>query len=182
MLPNNLLDEKIIQSSISSFLKEVRITTILTNSNGRKEKGIPSSEVFKLIFSLAFIGKPFLRLLSGTQAMAKYTVYRFLKLPRTNWRKFLFSLSSHVIFQKLQSLTSGEREEVLIIDDSLYSRARSKSVELLPKVYDHIEHRFKRGFRMLTLGWSDGNSFVPLAFSLLSSEKSKSRIVVDRKQ
>ena len=28
---------------------------------------------------------------------------------------------------------------------------------------------------MLTLGWSDGNSFIPLAFSLLSSEKKKNR-------
>lgn len=177
MLPNNLLDENTVQSSISAFLKEARITTILTQSNGRKEKGIPSSDVFMFLFSLAFTGKPFLRLLSSTQAVAKDTVYRFLKSPRTNWRKFLFILSSHVVFQKLQSLTSDEREEVLIIDDSVYSRARSKSVELLARVYDHVEHRFIKGFRMLTLGWSDGNSFVPLAFSLLSSENGKNRIV-----
>ncbi|MTI95065.1 MAG: hypothetical protein FH749_13730 [Firmicutes bacterium] len=48
MLPNNLLDENTVQSSISAFLKEARITTILTQSNGRKEKGIPSSDVFIL--------------------------------------------------------------------------------------------------------------------------------------
>jgi len=177
MIPDKLLEENTIQSSISSFLKEVRLTTMLTNSNGRKEKGIPSSQVFRLLFSLAFTGKPFLRLLAETQSIAKDTVYRFLKSPRTNWRKFLFSLSSHVVFQALQPLTSEEREEVLIIDDSLYSRARSKTVELLARVYDHVEHRFVRGFRMLTLGWSDGNSFVPLAFSLLSSENRKNRIV-----
>ena len=35
--------------------------------------------------------------------------------------------------------------------------------------------KFVRGFRMLTLGWSDGNTFIPLAFSLLSSEKKKHR-------
>ncbi len=30
--------------------------------------------------------------------------------------------------------------------------------------------------RMLTLGWTDGNSFVPVAFNLLSSANSKVRI------
>jgi len=29
---------------------------------------------------------------------------------------------------------------------------------------------------MLTLGWPDGNTFIPLAFSLLSSRKDKNRI------
>jgi len=61
----------------------------------------------------------------------------------------------------MQPLTSEDRADVLIVDDSLYSRNRSKKVELLARVYDHAAHRFVRGFRMLTLGWSDGNSFVP---------------------
>jgi len=30
---------------------------------------------------------------------------------------------------------------------------------------------------MLTLGWSDGNSFIPLALSMLSSANEKSRLV-----
>jgi hypothetical protein len=119
MIPNNLFEENTIQSPISSFLKEMHLTTMLTRSNGRKEKGIPSSQVFKLLFSLAFTGKPFLRLLAETQSIAKDTVYRFLKSPHTNWRRFLFSLSCHVV-QVLQPLTSEEREEVLIIDDSVY--------------------------------------------------------------
>lgn len=40
-----------------------------------------------------------------------------------------------------------------------FSRSRSKAVELLARVYDHVEHKYVRGFRMLTLGWSDGNTF-----------------------
>jgi hypothetical protein len=31
---------------------------------------------------------------------------------------------------------------------------------------------------MLTLGWSDGNTFLPWAFSLLSSEKESSRLYI----
>ncbi len=59
---------------------------------------------------------------------------------------------------------------------TLYSRNRSKAVELLANVRDHVEHKYVRGFRMLTLGWSDGNTFLPVAFSLLSSENKRNRL------
>jgi hypothetical protein len=47
----------------------------------------------------------------------------------------------------------------------------------LANVHDHTTGKYVRGFRMLTLGWSDGNTFVPLCFSLLSSHKKSSRYV-----
>ena len=52
-------------------------------------------------------------------------------------------------------LFNDERESVLIIDDSTDDRSRSTMVELLSRVKDHITDRFIRGFRMLTLCWSD---------------------------
>ena len=45
-------------------------------------------------------------------------------------------------------------------------------MELLAKVYDHVEHKFQKGFTLLTLGWSDGYSFVPVGFNILSTTKS----------
>ena len=33
--------------------------------------------------------------------------------------------------------------------------------------------RCYKGFRMLTLGWTDGATFIPIEFSLLSSKKSQ---------
>jgi hypothetical protein len=65
---------------------------------------------------------------------------------------------------------------VLIIDDSIYSRARSRKVELLAKVFDHAKHIYTYGFRMLTLCWSDGNTVLPVSHCLLSTENAKSRI------
>lgn len=53
----------------------------------------------------------------------------------------------------------------------MFERPRAKNVELLVRVFDHTSHRFKRGFRLLTLGWSDGNTFLPVASRLMSSEK-----------
>ena len=38
-----------------------------------------------------------------------------------------------------------------------------------------MNHKYKRGFTMLTLGWSDGYSFIPTGFNLLSSAKKSNR-------
>lgn len=63
---------------------------------------------------------------------------------------------------------------MLIVDDSTFDRNRSKNVELLARCFDHasLKMRFYKGFRMLTLGWSDGHTFMPIDFSLLSSKTS----------
>jgi hypothetical protein len=74
-------------------------------------------------------------------------------------------------------LTGAANMKVLIADDTLYRRNRSKYVELLSRVFDHIDNRYYRGFRMLTLGWSDGISFLPVSCALLFSSKEKHRLV-----
>jgi hypothetical protein len=78
-----------------------------------------------------------------------------------------------MIINGINQLTSKDRVNVLIADDSLYDRSRSKKVELLSRVFDHTTHKFVKGFKMLTIGWSDGNTFLPAAFSLLSSQHEK---------
>lgn len=165
-------------SYISRFFKENILGTLLNQANIRKEDGFSPMFLLQFIFSLVLHGKNLYRILDSNRIEAapeKDTVHRFLNNPKYNWRKFLTGLSRNVIVTKLLSLVSSDRERVLIFDDSLYSRARSKAVELLARVHDHTTGQFVKGFRMLTLGWSDGNTFIPLAFSLLSSKKSKNR-------
>ncbi|WP_353949130.1 transposase [Sporolactobacillus sp. Y61] len=43
-------------------------------------------------------------------------------------------------------------------------------MELAAFQFDHARHRHTRGFRFLQLGWSDGNTFLPVTFSLLSGQ------------
>lgn len=76
---------------------------------------------------------------------------------------------------RFDRLTRPERVNVLILDDSVIKRNRSKNVELLARVYDHVEHKFQKGFTLLTLGWSDGYSFIPTGFNLLSSASESNR-------
>lgn len=87
------------------------------------------------------------------------------------WRRFLLSLSGDTI-ARIEPLTSVSREKAFIFDDSMFERNRSKAVEMLARFKDHATGAFYKGFRMLTMGWSEGHSFVPVDFALLSSAKS----------
>ena len=108
------------------------------------------------------------------QSVSKNTYYRFLNDCSFNWSKFLLLLAAKVT-SVFSSLTRPERVKVLVLDDSVVTRGRSKAVELLARIYDHVDHKYKCGFTMLTLGWSDGYSFIPVGFNLLSSAKKSNR-------
>jgi hypothetical protein len=90
---------------------------------------------------------------------------RFLNHSKFNWRRFL-TLFSTCTLEKVDKLTDSERPKVLIVDDSMYDRDRSKKLELLARCMDHssLKKRYYKGFRMLTLGWSDSFTFMPLDF------------------
>ena len=109
---------------------------------------------------------------------AKDTVYRFLNSARINRLRFTTGLSAKIIEDAISPLTSEQRENVLIIDDSVFERNRSKKVELLTKVFDHAKRNYIYGFRMLTLDWSDGNTFMPVNSALLSSENDNTVILL----
>lgn len=168
-----------VENRIHSFFHNQNLGQLLRQSNIRKDKGISLDTLFQFLLSLAFTGKNLFRLLESSDSpvgIGKDTAYRLLNSVTANWRHFLLLLSTRVIVQRLLPLTEEATRKVLIADDTLYSRDRSKRVELLARVHDHNTGRYMRGFRMLTLGWSDGNSFVPMVLSMLSSAKESNRL------
>ena len=172
-------NDKHISKSIKRFFTRFHISSALKASNAYKKKGIPVTEIFQYLFLLIFSNRSmYMNLITGrnTPAFAKDTVYRFMKMIQINWIRFTTILSSRIIKDAIIPLDSKDRANVLIVDDSMFERNRSKKVELLAKVYDHAKHKYRFGFRMLTLGWSDGNTFLPINSILLSTENEKNRI------
>lgn len=145
------------QNQFSNALKELQIGKLLRNSNITKSCGISAYEVFQFLLLLVFQGRNLFRFLNSKhkdQAISKNTYYRFLNETSYNWSRFLLLLAAKVT-SRFDALTRPERVKVLVLDDSVVKRNRSKSVELLARVYDHVEHRFQKGFTLLTLGWSN---------------------------
>ena len=172
-------NDKQISKTIRRFFTRFHVASALKASNAYKKKGTPVSEIFQYLFLLIFSNRSmYMNLLTGrdTPDFAKDTVYRFMKMVQINWIRFTTILSSRIIKEAIVPLDSEERTNVLILDDSMYERNRSKKVELLAKVFDHAKHAYKFGFRMLTLGWSDGATFLPVNSVLLSTENKKNRM------
>ena len=172
-------NDKQISKSIKRFFTRFHISSALKASNAYKKKGFPVVEVFQYLFLLIFSNRSmYMSLITGKNSpgFAKDTVYRFMKMIQINWLHFTTLLASRIIKDAIVPLDSEDRANVLIIDDSMFERNRSKKVELLAKAYDHANHRYRFGFRMLTLGWSDGSTFLPVNNVLFSSENKKNRV------
>ena len=179
-ITENLENENTLAKRVRAFFKENQIGQLLKEANAYKGKGIPVVQVMMYLVQLVFTKKSmYMNILNGTNSagFAKDVVYRLLNSSFIKWSLLLLSLAVTVI-GKITPLTGADRLNALIVDDSLYERARSMKVELLARVYDHAEkgkQKYKRGFRMLTLGWSDGVTFIPLLFRHMSSKDPKQR-------
>ena len=182
------IEDQDFRDRIDAFMARFKIGTLLNRAGIRKLRGVRPLLVLRAIFELAFVGRNIFTGVHKNSAshMGKDAVYRFLSAHRHNWRRLMGFLSQMVIKGFVEPLTETKREKVLILDTTIYDRNRSSKVELLSKVYDHCAKRYLNGFRMLTLGWSDGATFVPCDHAILTSPKEKNRIqginkVMDRR-
>ena len=175
-IPHKTENGNEIFDSATKFLKEFQVGKLLFQCNAGKMKGIPVMDIFRYLFCLIFSDRSmYMQRKTGVfeGGFCKNTVYRFLNNTKTNWQRFTTLLSARIINNFMKPLTSDNRKDVFIIDDSLFDRSRSCKTELLARVFDHCSMKYKRGYRMLTLGWSDGNSFVPVNHCLLSAAEDK---------
>lgn len=178
---NNIKSQE-TESAISRFLKNYRIGELLYKCNAGKAKGFAVIDVFRYLLSLVFCDRSMYMQISTsryTEVFGKNTVYRFLENSKTNWERFTLLLSAKIT-RLFGSLTSEDRADVFIIDDSLYSKTGYKKTELVSRVFDHVSMTMQKGFRMLVLGWSDGNSFVPILHRLLASSDDKNILGVEK--
>jgi hypothetical protein len=149
-IAQNDYQDKVISDSISRFFKQYHVIALLKAANAYKSKGISLQIVFFALFSAIFTHRSlYMGMLTkrDSYALAKDTVYRFLNAKQINWLKFTSLLSARIAAKSIIPLTQDNRVNVLIIDDSMFSRSRSKNVELLARVYDHAKGVYDRGFR-----------------------------------
>ena len=165
--------DKGANGKIARFCREYKVGNAYRASCGYvKSKGIAVMTLLQYLLGLVFTGRTmYMNMLSDEAGFGKDSVYRLLKSVHTNWLRFTTLLCAEIIGKSVERLTGEERRNVLIVDDSLYERGRAKKAELLSRVYDHAKHRHTQGYRLLTLGWSDGNTFLPVNSCLLSGKE-----------
>ena len=147
---------------------------LLKQCNGTKEKGVSAVSLLKYKLGNIFVGKSmYMQQRTGSfkEGFSKNTFYRFLNSTKTNWLRFTSLLAADIVNNDIRDLTDDSRKNVFIINDSLFNRTSCKKTELGSKVFDHTGMKYKKGFRMLTLSWSDGNTLIPVNSCLLASSK-----------
>ena len=178
-IPQTIQQMDAISKKTSCFFQRYHVGQILRSANACKLKGFSAILVFLQLVSIIFENRSLYMQRSihpASVPFGKDTAYRFLNSCHTNWRRFTLSLAARIIHDTIRPLTNATRRCAIIVDDSLFSRSRSKRVELLARVFDHVTHKYTKGFRLLVIGWSDGNTFLPLTFCLLSTAKEKNRL------
>jgi hypothetical protein len=178
-ISHDFLDEQYRSKTILQFANELQILKLLNQANIRKARGVGVLTVFINLLLVAFSGKSLNKLLESGELCGKKDVfYRFINSTTANWLKFIRLLSSNFIVRLNSFFADGNG--VLIIDDTILKRNRSKNVELLTKVRDHNDGRYYRGFRCLTLCFHIASAIIPVDFRILSSFNEKTRINASR--
>lgn len=89
---------------------------------------------------------------------------------------YFTTLLSKEIVDAVEPLTDENRINAFVVDDSLFERTSCKKTELGSRVFDHTTMRYTKGYRLMTLGWTDGNTFLPINSCLLASSKNSNLI------
>jgi len=147
--------------------------------NPLKLRGYSFESIFSILICLPFLGiknvndminSP----LTGHIKAKKDVFYRLKNNSGIYWRMVLWLFA--IKFNKLiESQSTGEDNspKCLIFDDSLLQKT-GKSIEKVSRVWDHVTGRFVLGYKLLTMGYWDGISFIPLDFTL-HREKGKNK-------
>ena len=181
-MPNSILpqtqDGQDIFNAISSFFCTFGVGNLLRKCNAQKEKGVPILDIFKYKLCNVFSDRSmYMQQKTGSfrESFSKNTFYRFLNSPKTNWLRFTTLLSKKVA-DKIEPLTDDDRINAFVVDDSLFERTSCKKTELGSRVFDHTSMKYRKGYRLMTLGWTDGNTFLPVNSCLLASSKESNLI------
>ena len=181
-MPNSSLpqdqDGQDLFNAISSFFTRFGVGNLLRKCNAQKEKGVPVLQIFKYKLCNAFSDRSmYMRQKTGSykETFSKNTFYRFLNGKKTNWLRFT-TLLSKAVADTIEPLTDKNRVNAFVVDDSLFERTSCKKTGLGSRVFDHTTMRYTKGYRLMTLGWTDGNTFLPVNGCLLASSKASNLI------
>lgn len=177
IIPQNQ-EERELFNAISSFFCMFGVGKLLRKCNAQKEKGIPVIDIFKYKLCNVFSDRSMYmqqKTNSFREAFSKNTFYRFLNSTKTNWLRFT-TLLSKTVAETIEPLTGDDRVNAFVVDDSLFERTSCNKTELGSKVFDHTSMKYCKGYRLMTLGWTDGNTFLPINSSLLASSKESNLI------
>lgn len=140
-----------------------------------KQSGVPFWDLIKLILALPFmdmgsLGSVFNGSAPVETKAQKDTYYRALTNQKMDWRNLLLLSVKRYLSLDDRFTTPGDGHKCLIFDDTDIGK-RGKKIEGVSKIFDHVDHRFIFGFKLLVAGYWNGSVFIPVDFSFHRENK-----------
>ena len=150
-----------------------------------KTKGYSNTCLLQMLILMPFLGAKSINNLFSTHCQVFYKgkkdcLYDTLRNPDTNWRRLLLNFAKHFI-KKVNENIAEKGLTFFIVDDSDIEKS-TPFFEYLSRIFNHVTQRHVFGYKLLTLGYSDGKSFIPLDFSLHNEKGKKKNFGLTRKQ
>ena len=148
--------------------------------NAIKKRGYFASDILMVLLYLPFLGVSsvwglFKSGCSNLTEAQKDSYYRLKNNSDIDWRGLLYSFAKR--FKRLSEqkgdTTVHYSPRCFIVDDSDCLK-RGKQIEFIGKIFNHVVHKSMLGFKLLTLGYWDSKSIIPLDCSL-HNEKGKNK-------
>ena len=180
---NNGFDNAILDIC-EPFFKRFKINGILRRFYAVKRKGVSVYAVFLFVTGLVFSGKNLYGVIKTEPEridFEKDVIYRLLGDSRIYWEQIL-SHTAYAVIASLKQEANGSSVkeaaptrplEANVVDDTPIYRNRSKKVELLSRLFDHSTGKYYKGFDLLGLGWTDGQTYIPVMGQMVASSNSK---------
>ena len=172
-------------SNLISIFSIFSSKSIIARVFAIKNKGYSHTTLLQMLILMPFLGAKNINNLFNTHYQLFYkgekdSLYDILRNPNTNWRRLLINFAKCFI-KKAHKKWKINNATFFIADDSDLEKTTS-FFEGLSKVFNHVTRRHVFAYKVLTLGYSDGKSFVPLDFSLHNEKGKKKNFGLTKKQ
>ena len=164
-------------NSAFNFLK---LPALMSKLGFAKRSGVSAFDIFLMTFTSIMFGykniyQYFTSASHREDKISMDAAYRFLKKTHYNWSGLLKAIAVRCISFLSNEVNPNKLPCCLVVDDTCIERTKSIKSELLAKIWNHVDQKFIRGYQCLTLGWTDGISFLPLIARMISSGSIKNR-------
>lgn len=167
-------EELDLSQTIHEFSRVVGFSKLSAHVFGRHHGKFSLLQIIEWLLTTKFLGRSLYRAQPNPRFTTR-TARNYLNDSRTNWQR-LTCLIAQALIKYLRPFIHPHRRLAFILDDTLFTRDTAQKTELLARTFDHDTQVYKKGFRVLTLAWSDGDTLVPVNYALMSSKNVKNRI------
>jgi hypothetical protein len=162
-------DKNKTDMGVIHFLSAFKIPRLLAFCEYVKTKGFSISSLFLMLIMFRLRGRSIWSMqktrANGIAVCDDNTFYRLMNNSLMNWRKLLMSFSKQFLHIVRAKGEMAKSVKCFIIDDTDIEKT-GKTIEFIGKIFNHVTRRSILGFKMLTLGFWDGKSFIGIDFSL----------------